>query len=389
MYAGILTNSLGTNPEDHTEIGQRVQRLLETVVVAFRPLSLPELVAIVEVEEDVLRLDLEQLSSVLTVSKNRTEPQVAVYHASFVEYLTDNYRCPYDSTFHVQVWEAHGRVGTRCLSLSYDKHYGKQDNASVVNNGFESTIQYASERWKDHLELSSASSTYLSTAIWKVQHMASQRNEDIRLLSDLSCLLAFQSERTSDINVLHDRIRIDRKLISMATSSDPYRNVSLSNLASGLLSLYERSGDMQLLDESIKLREEALDFCPPGHPSRDLSLTNLAVALSSLYDYNGDIQTLNKAIELHEEALDLNPPGHPSRDNSLMNLAHTLLSLYERNQNTDILNKAVRLHREALGLHPPGHPSRHYTLINLARGLSLLYGQNGDVHFLNEFIKLD
>lgn len=391
LYEAILRSALGPNPEEHNEIGKRIQRLLQLLVVALRPLLVSELAIILGCNEEIVRIDLGNLSAVLIIPETDAVAPVTIHHASFVGYLTDQLRCSRESPFYVAVKEAHGQVGVRCLNLRYghDTSHNLKDSNRDHSYGTKMLPDYVSEKWQRHLERSSISSNYVLEAIERVRQVVSKRSGDMEPLYDLSSLLRIQTLRTDSIEYSYEKVKIDRQVLeSLASSNGPRRDLPLFNLANGLSTLYQHNGKQELLHESIALNREALELRPQGHPSRDLSLNNLAFGLQTLSDWSEKQEFLDEAIALYKKVLELRPPGHPLRGSSLSNLASSLMALYRRNGNGKLLDQAILLYREGLELCPPDYTHRDAPLVNLAHGLCALYERSRNQELVDEAILL-
>jgi tetratricopeptide (TPR) repeat protein len=176
-------------------------------------------------------------------------------------------------------------------------------------------------------------------------------------------------ERLGDSDSLAEAIDLYRQALVLRPLRHLNRSITLSNLASALITQFEQLRDLESLAEAIDLYRQALDLHPLEHPKRFTLLENLATALTRRSERLGDLIALTEAIALHRQALASLPVGHPRRSTMLSNLAHALNIRYDQIGGLHFLSEAIDLHHQALALHPSGHPNRSSSLNNLAGAL--------------------
>ncbi|KAH6893690.1 hypothetical protein BKA70DRAFT_1536284, partial [Coprinopsis sp. MPI-PUGE-AT-0042] len=166
---------------------------------------------------------------------------------------------------------------------------------------------------------------------------------------------------------LGESVTLLREVLQLRDNTDC--TVSLSNLATCLVSHFKSTSAVYSLKESISLNRKALRHCQQDHPDRAHPLITLSRSLISRFEVKGTIENLHESIALSREAILFRSPDHPSRPFCLSTLALCLFHYYKWTGYVDSLNESISLNREALGLLPPGHMGRPVTLTHLAISL--------------------
>ena len=162
------------------------------------------------------------------------------------------------------------------------------------------------------------------------------------------------------------------------------RSISLSNLASALVTRFQWKGQLSDIDEAVEIHREALTLTPVSRPDRSMSLGNLAEALTTRYEKNSQLADLEDAIECRREALGLSPSPHPNRSRQLTSLANALVRRLKQKGHFFDLEEAITLYREALNLIPTSHPDCSNTLTNLAIALAERFERKDQLSDLEE-----
>jgi hypothetical protein len=141
---------------------ERLKSILGAVSLAFDPLSLESLGALLGLKPKEILTCLRPLHSLLLIpdSPFRT---VRMLHKSIPDYLTDNQRCR-NPRFHVDSGNHHGRLAIRCLELMqsrlrqnicdiprYAMNDGVVDLAERRKKHIGDTLEYVCKFWAQHL----------------------------------------------------------------------------------------------------------------------------------------------------------------------------------------------------------------------------------------------
>ena len=113
LYIQVLERAFSGIKE--ATVFRNLRRVLGTVVLAFNPLSCPQIAEILGINARLIMATLQHLHSVLLVPSEDSEA-IRVFHKSFPDFLQDPNRCS-DPKFHVDTPTRHGDIALGCLEL--------------------------------------------------------------------------------------------------------------------------------------------------------------------------------------------------------------------------------------------------------------------------------
>ncbi|RVD88963.1 uncharacterized protein DFL_003126 [Arthrobotrys flagrans] len=167
IYMQILNHSIKGVGEgkDIKKLTKEFRQVVGSIVILSEPLSAAALGRLLNIDQEIVRLRLRHLHSVLNVPE---DSQICLLHPSFRDFLLDKERC-HDPLFWVDKKIAHRQLATCCLErLSCSSTGLKRDicnlrqpgilaaevNTSLVAQRLSPEIQYACQYWIQHLRLS-------------------------------------------------------------------------------------------------------------------------------------------------------------------------------------------------------------------------------------------
>ena len=95
-----------------TEIVERFQAIIGTIVLAQDPVPIEPLAELVGLDSEDVYAVLDNLQSVISLSGHGETPHI--YHNSFHDYITDAIRCK-DRNLCIVPKDGHTRIATRCF----------------------------------------------------------------------------------------------------------------------------------------------------------------------------------------------------------------------------------------------------------------------------------
>jgi hypothetical protein len=155
LYRTVLTQGLET--EDRLPL---IRSILGFVVVSRRPLSLPSLCALLNINKEKANWARNQLASVLPPDSSSA---IRVIHPSFLDYLTNRQR---SDTFFIDVEEhnlslargclrvMNGKLRTNICRVTVQTVLNDQipDLASRIDQYIPEDLAYSCESWSDHIQ---------------------------------------------------------------------------------------------------------------------------------------------------------------------------------------------------------------------------------------------
>jgi hypothetical protein len=209
LYQGVLTNAVAMDHgvgEDESEVIQRLQIILATVVLVQQRPSIGCLAGLLEWSLHETEITLAQLSAVFIVPESEKENEdesVCVFHPSFSDFMLDNTRCT-DVRLHIDARSHHTILAIRCLKLMnamldkaslllqpsstiHDRspHTSCPKTYSLVTTSghLPSYLRYATRYWISHVEQGDMDDDELISSLREFeQHHTSQWIECSRLL---------------------------------------------------------------------------------------------------------------------------------------------------------------------------------------------------------------
>jgi hypothetical protein len=365
IYDHVLQTAVPADlePEEQEERIRRLRFLLGVLVVLRTPMSFSVLAELLEVEEHILRAELDAVSAVVLVPEKHDDA-VELFHASFPEYLSDVSRCTaFGGRIAVCPEESHAHLAVHAVTTMMQATDSKSDRSGAFN--------YCGELWWYHCERASAKAVRGALDLLRRHMQQFSWDHPLYLLHAQAFMWGSQKvyDKDGDLRTLEECVSLARRVLERRNIEDYDRSRLLDLLAGGLLLQYRQHSNTTALNEVIGLYREALGLCPVGHHNHSVALNNLANALLDQYKESGDEAMLREAVALHRKSLSLRPPGTPFRDSSLTSLAFALNCQYGATGDEAMLTEAITLGQEALGLRIPGHPARDYSLSILATSM--------------------
>jgi hypothetical protein len=200
LYQGVLKNAMDEGgAEDESEIIQRLQSVLGTVILVRQQLSISCLAKLLDWSLHEATVTLESLSAVFIVpdrkdaSQNEGEDEpVRIFHPSFVDFLLDDTRYT-NLRLHIDARRYHTILGVRCLSLmNHALHEDSillqaetdpnapmptltMDLSDEEGRLFEkrtpSHLRYATRHWVNHVKLGSLDDDDLIVALRQFEQL--------------------------------------------------------------------------------------------------------------------------------------------------------------------------------------------------------------------------
>jgi CHAT domain-containing protein len=200
-------------------------------------------------------------------------------------------------------------------------------------------------------------------------------------ISNLAKALAPQSSR---VNVrsedLHRAIALTREAVELAEQDDRANSRAYSrnllaglrsNLAGLLLDEMERTGDLELLDEVVRLADQAVVHSQAGTPELGSRAHQAALAHRTRYLRFNDADDLLTALRFHDIALDAQ--AIPSdRLAFLDSFGNSLRTRFDAGQDLGDLRKAIAAYEEAISGTHAESPDRAMRLNNIGAAQSAL-----------------
>ena len=161
MYTKILMRSITPGSRDEQRQGAQFRQIVGSIVVLFDSLPTVAFCRLLGIPEEVVRLRLHCLHSVLDIPPGQ-EDQIRLIHPSFRDFLLNKDRCS-DLRFWVAEEAAHKDLFVNCLSLLSNKlgkdicnlqHPGtlaSEVGSRVVESCIPLDVQYACCNWVYHL----------------------------------------------------------------------------------------------------------------------------------------------------------------------------------------------------------------------------------------------
>ncbi|KAF8534356.1 WD40-repeat-containing domain protein, partial [Trichophaea hybrida] len=165
MYTQVLQDSVRCDyKQDQEELLEQFRQIVGSVVVLQDPLTPDALAKLLHKEMEEVKITLDSLHSVLSVSKSQGST-IQLLHLSFRDFLLDPKRCS-DHQFWINEKKSHNDIFVNCLKLM-SKHL-KRDicnlrlpgaltsevKRGVVDSCLPLDVQYACQYWVDHLQKS-------------------------------------------------------------------------------------------------------------------------------------------------------------------------------------------------------------------------------------------
>jgi hypothetical protein len=200
LYQGVLKNAMDEGgAEDESEIIQRLQSVLGTVVLVQQQLSISCLAKLSDWSLHEATVALESLSAVFIVpdrkdaSQNEGEDEpVRIFHPSFVDFLLDDTRCT-NLRLHIDARRYHTILGVRCLSLINDALHEdsillqaetdpnapkptltmdlSDEEGRLFEKCIPSHLQYATQHWVNHVKRGSLDDDDLIAALRQFEQL--------------------------------------------------------------------------------------------------------------------------------------------------------------------------------------------------------------------------
>jgi hypothetical protein len=187
LYRHILNEAVKNKAgKVNHELVADLQNVLEVIVLAVEPLSVPAIAQMLEMLESDLRDDLGSLTSVLLVpGPGARDNPVRPLHQSFPDFLRSHGRNP-NGAVHISINDAHARMANRCLRLL--NTLGRNmchihdptllnsevpDLDTLVASCFPAQLIYSLQHWPHHIVASkiSAGDTLAELRIFCLQHV--------------------------------------------------------------------------------------------------------------------------------------------------------------------------------------------------------------------------
>ena len=161
MYTKILTRSIAPGSRDEQKQSAQFREIVGSIVVLFDSLPAVPLCRLLAIREEVARLRLRCLHSVLDIPTGQEGP-IRLIHPSFRDFLLSKDRC-LDSRFCVAEEAAHRHLFVSCLNLLSNKlrkdicnlrHPGtpaSEVGRQAVESCIPLDVQYACRNWVYHL----------------------------------------------------------------------------------------------------------------------------------------------------------------------------------------------------------------------------------------------
>lgn len=153
------TDGLASNEVE--KVRQAFQRTIGAIIVMFDTMSLEGLARLLGVTRERMTTTLGALQSVINVPERHSGP--ITFHPSFRDFLLNPNRCTNISYF-IQVSDAHGHLGTRCLAhlmselkrniLGISKPGARARDVSMerIDERIPIELKYSSRYWWNHLK---------------------------------------------------------------------------------------------------------------------------------------------------------------------------------------------------------------------------------------------
>ena len=145
LYTQILVHAF-LNVKD-TAVFTNLKKVLGAVALAFNPLSLVQIAAILGVGTPLITRSLRHLHSVLLIPAEDSK-EIRVFHKSFPDFLQDPDRCP-DPRFFINSRSHHGEIALGCLELLKKLKPNPYDLPDFAMNCYCNQFQ-KSERLRGH-----------------------------------------------------------------------------------------------------------------------------------------------------------------------------------------------------------------------------------------------
>jgi hypothetical protein len=173
LYSQVLLHAFSDVGEP--AVFDNARRVLETIILAFVPLSRRELSGILHIPASTIRTTLRHLHSVILVPDDEAK-EIRLFHKSFPDFLQDNRRCT-DHRFRINSEARHGDMVFSCLKLvkkvkrnpcslpPFAMNQDVPDLPQLLKNKLDGAVRYACRYWAGHLKLSPTSGGYVRQAI--------------------------------------------------------------------------------------------------------------------------------------------------------------------------------------------------------------------------------
>ena len=164
MYTKILMQSIPPSSRDQEKQSAQFRQIVGSIVVLFDSLPAGPLRRLLAIREEVVRLRLHGLHSVLDIPTGQEGP-IRLIHPSFRDFLLNKDRCS-DPRFWVAGEAAHRHLFVSCLNLLSEKlkrdicnlrHPGtlvSEMGSQAVGSCIPLDVQYACRNWVYHLRQS-------------------------------------------------------------------------------------------------------------------------------------------------------------------------------------------------------------------------------------------
>ncbi|KAJ5191711.1 uncharacterized protein N7498_010696 [Penicillium cinerascens] len=167
LYLTVLRKAIQKYADDGwQELCYLLRQVLGSIVVLLAPLSLHSLLGLLSDlgDVDIIHEHLEDLCSILDISKDKTHP-LRLHHPSFCDFLLNKERCQ-DENFWINEQDMHRAMMKRCVDLMselLEKHICDAKLPGVHVSGMEKgqkerylphELQYSCLYWVEHLRRS-------------------------------------------------------------------------------------------------------------------------------------------------------------------------------------------------------------------------------------------
>jgi hypothetical protein len=170
MYTQILEHA--TSGEQPSDVFEQFQTVVGMIVLAYGQLTIRELAALLQMEDNEVEVALVELQSVILVPQG--EGPVRAFHLSFHDYLTDKSRC-INGNFFIDTPLRHAQIARLCLERmvcllkrdicnigDHTKMNHEVDDLSHKKATFlPGDLQYACRYWALHLRESSTAESLI------------------------------------------------------------------------------------------------------------------------------------------------------------------------------------------------------------------------------------
>jgi NACHT domain len=166
IYTTVLKYSVSPeySDEEKEEAYHMLREVLGSIIIFFSPLSINSVSRLLQVTKEDIYQTLEDLHSILDVTKDQTRP-LRLHHPSFRDFLLSRDRCE-DPSFWVDEKKAHQKLAYHCIQLMSTtlKQYICSVDApgvlitdietSQIEQSLHAEVQYACLYWAQHFHKS-------------------------------------------------------------------------------------------------------------------------------------------------------------------------------------------------------------------------------------------